>query len=109
MPRTGVGEERGREVAVLALSPSNDPEEWDYVVAAADPDADPYNWRYWYLPDPQDGDTYVILRAYVTDDDDFADLLVHGTREQYFDDGYDAASVITEAEVVDSWTVGEGE
>lgn len=106
-PRSGVGDARGREVAVLALSASNDPEDWDYVLAGADPYADPYHWNYWSIPDPQEGDTYVMLRAYVESDDDYADLLAHGTREQYFDDGYDAADVIVDADIVDSWTVGE--
>lgn len=106
-PRSGVGDARGREIAVLAMSPSDDPEEWDYVLAGADPDADPYRWNYWSIPDPQEGDTYVILRAYVESDDDYADLIAHGTREQYFDDGYDAAGVIVDADIMDSWVVGE--
>lgn len=94
------------EIAVLALSTDGDPENWDYVIAAADPDADPWRWNYWHIPDPQPGDTYVILRARNVGMDDAADLIAHGTREQYFTDGYDAAEAVGDDwDVVDSWTV----
>lgn len=80
----------------------------DYLLAVA-PQSDNWrNWSYWYIPDPEPGDEYVIYEVERDVPRVVADeLLLHGTREQTYADGYEAMGVIEKygLKELDRWLV----